>query len=102
MVPLLGTEFVPKADFSETSLSFHTPVGSSLEATEAKTRQVEGILREFPEVKYTLSTINTGNARAPCTPAFTCAWWTARTAASTPTPWPRNCASACAPCPAST
>ncbi|MDO9290648.1 MAG: efflux RND transporter permease subunit, partial [Hydrogenophaga sp.] len=50
MVPLLGTEFVPKADFSETSLSFHTPVGSSLQATEAKTRQVEAILREFPEV----------------------------------------------------
>ncbi|MDP3324025.1 MAG: efflux RND transporter permease subunit, partial [Hydrogenophaga sp.] len=63
MLPLLGTEFVPKADFSETSLTFHTPVGSSLEATEAKTRQVEAILREFPEVKYTLSTINTGNAQ---------------------------------------
>jgi HAE1 family hydrophobic/amphiphilic exporter-1 len=63
IVPLLGTEFVPTADFSETSLSFHTPVGSSLEATEAKTREVEGILREFPEVKYTLSTLNTGNAQ---------------------------------------
>src|SRR4051812_29044632 len=33
MVPLLGTEFVPKADFSETSVTFHTPVGSSLELT---------------------------------------------------------------------
>ncbi len=63
ILPLLGTEFVPTADFSETSLSFHTPVGSSLEATEAKTRQVEAILREFPEVTYTLSTINTGNAQ---------------------------------------
>ncbi|MGE0100556.1 MAG: efflux RND transporter permease subunit [Hydrogenophaga sp.] len=63
ILPLLGTEFVPKADFSETSLSFHTPVGSSLQATEAKTRQVEAILREFPEVKYTLSTLNTGNAQ---------------------------------------
>ncbi len=63
MVPLLGTEFVPKADFSETSLSFYTPVGSSLEATEAKAKQVETILREFPEVRYTLSTINTGNAQ---------------------------------------
>jgi HAE1 family hydrophobic/amphiphilic exporter-1 len=63
IVPLLGTEFVPKADFSETSLSFHTPVGSSLQATEAKTRQVEAILREFPEVKYTLSTLNTGDAQ---------------------------------------
>src|SRR3954470_2314886 len=62
MVPLLGTEFVPKADFSETSLNFYTPVGSSLELTEAKARQVESIIREFPEVRYTLSTINTGNA----------------------------------------
>ena len=49
MVPLLGTEFVPKADFSELSLNFYTPVGSSLEATEAKARQVEAIVREFPE-----------------------------------------------------
>jgi HAE1 family hydrophobic/amphiphilic exporter-1 len=63
MVPLLGTEFVPKADFSETSLTFHTPVGSSLEATEAKARQVEAIVREFPEVRYTLSTLNVGNAQ---------------------------------------
>jgi HAE1 family hydrophobic/amphiphilic exporter-1 len=63
MVPLLGTEFVPKADFSETSLNFFTPVGSSLEATEAKARQVEAILHELPEVKYTVSTLNTGNAQ---------------------------------------
>jgi HAE1 family hydrophobic/amphiphilic exporter-1 len=62
MVPLLGTEFVPKADFSETSVSFYTPVGSSLEVTEAKAQQVEAIIREFPEVRYTLSTINTGAA----------------------------------------
>lgn len=63
LLPLLGSEFVPKADFSETSVSFHTPVGSSLEATETKARQVEAILREFPEVRYTLTTINTGNAQ---------------------------------------
>jgi HAE1 family hydrophobic/amphiphilic exporter-1 len=62
MVPLLGTEFVPKSDFSETTLNFNTPVGSSLEVTEAKARQVEAIIREFPEVRYTLSTINTGSA----------------------------------------
>jgi HAE1 family hydrophobic/amphiphilic exporter-1 len=58
----LGTEFVPKADFSETSVSFYTPVGSSLEVTESKAKQVEAIIREFPEVRYTLSTINTGAA----------------------------------------
>jgi HAE1 family hydrophobic/amphiphilic exporter-1 len=62
MVPLLGSEFVPKADFSETSVSFYTPVGSSLEVTETKAKQVEAIIREFPEVRYTLSTINTGAA----------------------------------------
>ena len=62
MVPLLGTEFVPKADFSETSLNFYTQVGSSLEATEAKARQVDAIIREFPEVNYTVTTLNTGSA----------------------------------------
>ena len=63
MVPLLGTEFVPKSDFSETAVTFNTPVGSSLEVTEIRTKQVEAIIREFPEVRYTLATINTGNAQ---------------------------------------
>ncbi|WP_280191966.1 efflux RND transporter permease subunit [Delftia sp. PS-11] len=63
MVPLLGTEFVPKADFSETTVSFNTPVGSSIEATEAKARQVDEIIRALPEVRYTLTTINTGSAQ---------------------------------------
>jgi HAE1 family hydrophobic/amphiphilic exporter-1 len=63
MVPLLGTEFVPKADYSETAINFYTPVGSSLEVTEAKARQVEAILRDMPEVRYTLTTINTGDAQ---------------------------------------
>jgi HAE1 family hydrophobic/amphiphilic exporter-1 len=58
----LGTEFVPKADFSETSVQFYTPVGASLELTEERTRQVDQILRAMPEVSYTLATINTGQA----------------------------------------
>jgi HAE1 family hydrophobic/amphiphilic exporter-1 len=62
MVRFVGTEFVPKADFSETNVTFQTPVGTSLEATEAKARQVEAIVRELPEVRYTVTTINTGNA----------------------------------------
>ena len=63
MVRLLGTEFVPKADFSETNVAFYTPQGSSLEATEAKARQVDAILRGYPEVRYTVATLNSGNAR---------------------------------------
>lgn len=64
MVPLLGSEFVPTADFSETTVNFRTPEGTSIEATEAKARQVQDILqREFPEVRYTLATLNTGTAQ---------------------------------------
>ncbi|MDO9283318.1 MAG: efflux RND transporter permease subunit, partial [Aquabacterium sp.] len=59
----LGTEFVPKADFSETTVTFSTPVGSSLATTEARAQQVDAILREMPEVKYTVATINTGQAQ---------------------------------------
>ena len=62
MLRFIGTEFVPKADFSETSISFYTPVGSSLENTEAKAKQVEAIVRSFKEVKYTSATVNTGTA----------------------------------------
>ncbi|MGL6202780.1 MAG: efflux RND transporter permease subunit, partial [Giesbergeria sp.] len=63
MVPMLGTEFAPKADFSETMVNFYVPVGASIEATEMKTRQVEAVIREMPEVRYTLSTINTGTTQ---------------------------------------
>jgi len=63
MVPLLGTEFVPKGDYSETTLTFQTPVGTSLESTALKAKQVEKIVREFPEVQYTLTGMNTPNAQ---------------------------------------
>ncbi|WP_422649156.1 Cation/multidrug efflux pump [Cupriavidus sp. H18C1] len=61
LVPLIGTEFVPNADLGETQIGFTTPVGTALEVTEAKVRQVEAALREFPEVAYTYATINAGN-----------------------------------------
>ncbi|WP_151448470.1 efflux RND transporter permease subunit [Lacisediminimonas profundi] len=60
---LIGTEFVPQADYSETGVTFFTPVGSSLEFTESKARQVEAVLREFPEVRDLYTTINTGLAQ---------------------------------------
>ena len=60
---LLGKEFVPKADFSETQVNFYTPVGSSLEVTEMRARQIDAALRELPEVKHTVATINSGFAQ---------------------------------------
>jgi HAE1 family hydrophobic/amphiphilic exporter-1 len=58
----VGKEFVPKADFSETQINFYTPVGSSLEVTEMRARQVDAALRELPEVRHTVTTINSGFA----------------------------------------
>ncbi len=63
IIPLLGTEFTPKADFSETQVNFYTPVGSSLEVTEARAKQIDAALRELPEVRYTVATINSGFAQ---------------------------------------
>ena len=57
---LIGSEFVPQADYSETGVVFYTPVGSSLEFTESKARQVEAALRALPEVRDLYTTINTG------------------------------------------
>jgi hydrophobic/amphiphilic exporter-1 (mainly G- bacteria), HAE1 family len=62
IIPILGAEFVPKADFSETQINFYTPVGSSLEVTESRGKQIDAVLRALPEVKYTVTTINSGNA----------------------------------------
>jgi HAE1 family hydrophobic/amphiphilic exporter-1 len=62
LIPVLGAEFVPKADFSETQVNFYTPVGSSIEVTEMRAKQVDAMLREMPEVRHTVTTINSGNA----------------------------------------
>jgi hydrophobic/amphiphilic exporter-1 (mainly G- bacteria), HAE1 family len=63
LIPVLGTEFVPKADFSETQINFYTPVGSSLEVTEMRAQQIDAALRQMPEVKHTVVTINSGFAQ---------------------------------------
>ncbi len=62
LVQRLGTEFVPKADFSETAVTFYTPVGTPIATTEARARQVDAILRQMPEVVSTLATVNTGQS----------------------------------------
>src|SRR5690606_12235746 len=63
MMKLVGTEFVPEADHNGLYVQFDTPVGSSLQFTEDKLRQVEAALREFEGVTMTYGTINTGIAQ---------------------------------------
>ena len=60
LLKFIGTEFVPEPDLSELQVQFKTPVGSSLDLTTTKARQVETALREFPEIRNTYTTINTG------------------------------------------
>lgn len=58
----IGFEFVPQADLGEQVVTIETPVGSSLEYTESKLKQVDAAVRELPEVQYTYGTVNTGYA----------------------------------------
>jgi hydrophobic/amphiphilic exporter-1 (mainly G- bacteria), HAE1 family len=64
LVPLIGTEFVPKSDQSFISLRLNTPVGSSLEYTDGKVHQVEEALRKFKDVTLlTMTTVGTDEGR---------------------------------------
>ena len=51
LAPLVGSEFVPEADEGYTQLQLRMTVGSSLERTDAKVRQVEEIVAAMPEVQ---------------------------------------------------
>ena len=51
LTPLVGSEFIPQTDQGFTQLSLRMAVGSSLERSDAKVRQVEEVLATFPEVK---------------------------------------------------
>ena len=62
LVPRIGVEFVPAADLGEMVVEVESPVGSSLDYTQAKLRLAEAAIREFPEVAYTYTTVNTGAA----------------------------------------
>ncbi|CAN5726871.1 efflux RND transporter permease subunit [soil metagenome] len=62
LIRFVGFEFIPPADLGEQIVLIETPMGSSLEYTEAKLRQVIAAVREFPEVDYTYGTVNTGYA----------------------------------------
>ena len=63
VVPLVGTEFIPQADESFISLRLNTPVGSSLEYTDGKVRQVEEALKAFPEIELAMTTVGTEDGR---------------------------------------
>jgi hydrophobic/amphiphilic exporter-1 (mainly G- bacteria), HAE1 family len=63
VLPLVGTEFIPDTDQGFTSLRLNTPVGSSLEYSDGKVRQVEAALKVIPEIDLMMTTIGTDEGR---------------------------------------
>jgi multidrug efflux pump subunit AcrB len=63
IVPLVGTEFIPEADQSFISLRLNTPVGSSLEHTNAKVLEVEQALKLISEVQLAITNVGTEDGR---------------------------------------
>jgi hydrophobe/amphiphile efflux-1 (HAE1) family protein len=56
LVPMIGGEFVPQVDEGHIELRLKTPIGSSLEYSDAKLRQAEAALAGFKEIE-SVSTI---------------------------------------------
>ena len=63
VLPLVGTEFVPESDEGRSSFRITTPVGSSLAYTDAKARQVEEVVRKYPEVEVMVANVGTWEGR---------------------------------------
>jgi HAE1 family hydrophobic/amphiphilic exporter-1 len=59
-VGAVGGEFMPTSDRSELEITIETPVGSSLEYTQAKADELDAYLRSLPEVQFTYVTIGGG------------------------------------------
>lgn len=57
---LVGVGFFPLDDRSEFNIQIETPPGSSLGYTRLRAEEVTGVLRDYPEVRYTYTTLGGG------------------------------------------
>jgi hydrophobic/amphiphilic exporter-1 (mainly G- bacteria), HAE1 family len=60
LFPLIGGTFMPDSDSSELAVLVKAPVGSTLDYTRDRVREVSSLLRKYPEVDYTYETIAGG------------------------------------------
>ncbi|MGH8176652.1 MAG: efflux RND transporter permease subunit, partial [Steroidobacter sp.] len=63
LVPLIGTEFMPEEDQGAVFMRLNTPIGSSLEYTDAKIRDVEATLHEIDGVEAIVTTVGTDEGK---------------------------------------
>ncbi len=60
-MPLIGAEFLPDMDSGEIALSIEIDKGSKLEDADMVTTEVEGILRDIPEVDLIFSSVGSSS-----------------------------------------
>ena len=60
---LIGSEFVPAEDEGIVFMRLNTPIGSSLQYTDAKVHDVEDILRQVDGVQNVITTVGTNEGR---------------------------------------
>src|SRR5688572_1079572 len=63
LVPAIGVEFVPEGDDGIIFMRMNTPIGSSLQYTDAKVRDVESAFREIEGIKTIVTTVGTDEGR---------------------------------------
>lgn len=63
LVPKIGTEFVPQGDQGMTFLRVNTPIGSSLQYTDAKVRDVEAAFKDIKGIESIITTVGTDEGR---------------------------------------
>ncbi|SHG38384.1 efflux RND transporter permease subunit [Massilia sp. CF038] len=63
LVPMIGGEMMPETDQGFIQMQFKTAVGSSLEYTDSKLKQVEASLKDFKEIEAVIATAGTFDGR---------------------------------------
>lgn len=63
LLPFIGSEFQPRTDQGMVYLRLNTPIGSSLEYTDAKVRDAEAAIREIEGIEAIVTTIGTNEGR---------------------------------------
>jgi len=60
LAPMIGFAFFPDTDRGELVVLLRTPVGSSLNYTESKGREIISLIHQDPDILYTYTTIGAG------------------------------------------
>lgn len=63
ILPRVGGEFAPSEDTGEFMVSFQAPLGSSIEYTDERLREIEAIVQDQPEVDRVFSAVGLGDQR---------------------------------------